>query len=230
MKKLCRTMKSRGGEFVEALHNAETYLALREEIKFEYLKGYALLRKLAVAIELKLQWKKGLIFYLTPKETRRILLRPTLLLALAKKREKERDLLVGTHVPPVVSVKALERIDRKEEKGNGTLKGIGVTNAVKIGEVVVVKSLDEHSTIAKLKPGSILVTEQTDPAWAPALSIVGAEGGLVIEVGGLLAHGAIYAREIGFAAVLNVPRATHILKTGMRVEVNGAKGTIKIIS
>jgi len=136
------------------------------------------------------------------------------------------------YVPPVSFVSELSHIGTTKALIHATnvLKGIGVTSASTMGEVVVVKSLADQETVKLLKPGSILVTEQTDPAWAPALAIVGAKGGLITEVGGLLAHGAIYAREIGFAAVLNVPMATHLLKTGMRVRVDGASGKITIVS
>ena len=110
------------------------------------------------------------------------------------------------------------------------LKGIGVTNIVTEGDVVVVRSSDDLEAISHLKKGSILVTETTNPAWSTLLSIVGSKGGLVTEIGGMLAHGAIYAREVGMAAVLNIPQATHILKTGMRVRVNGAQGYVEIMN
>jgi pyruvate,water dikinase len=61
------------------------------------------------------------------------------------------------------------------------------------------------------------------------MSIIGRQGALVTEVGGVLAHAAIYAREVGFAAVLNVSGATHRLRTGMRVRVDGRAGTVHIL-
>ncbi len=225
-----------GGKSLRGLSDllvmAQTYLGLREEVKFEYLRGYALLRELAVTIERKLGWETGLIFYLKPEEVGRLVVSRNKLRRVATVREEMRRLHRDVYVPPVSFVSELPHIGTPQAFVHATnvLKGIGVTNASVTGEVVVVGSLADRETIERLKPGSILVTEQTDPAWAPALAIVGAKGGLVTEVGGLLAHGAIYAREIGFAAVLNVPRATHLLKTGMRVRVDGATGKVTIIS
>ncbi len=232
---LARLFKSRkkpGRCFSELLCMAQTYLGLREEVKFEYLKGYALLRELAIAIEHKLNWKDGLIFFLKPEEIRRLAANADELRRTAEVRQEMRTLHKDVYVPPVSFVSELPLIgtDQLFIHTTNVLKGIGVTNASVTGEIVVVRSLADKETIELLKPGSILVTEQTDPAWAPALAIVGAKGGLVTEVGGLLAHGAIYAREIGFAAVLNVPRATRLLKTGMRVRVDGASGKVTIIS
>ncbi|MBI2475799.1 MAG: hypothetical protein HYV67_00970 [Candidatus Taylorbacteria bacterium] len=216
----------------DLLAMAQTYLGLREEVKFEYLRGYALLRELAVAIERKLGWKEGRIFYLKPEEVGCLVGKTRVLRRKADEREVMHRLHKDLYVPPVSFVSELPHIGTAQAFVHATnvLKGIGVTNASVTGEVVVVGSLADKETVKLLKPGSILVTEQTDPAWAPALAIVGAKGGLITEVGGLLAHGAIYAREIGFAAVLNVPRATHVLKTGMRVKVDGASGKVTIIS
>ena len=216
----------------DLLSMAQTYLGLREEVKFEYLRGYALLRELAVVIERKLGWDEGRIFYLKPEEVGHLTTKAGILRRRADGREEMRRLHRDVYVPPVSFAAELRHIGTADAFFNtaSVLKGIGVTNASVTGEVVIVRSLADTVTIKMLKPGSILVTEQTDPAWAPALAIVGAKGGLVTEVGGLLAHGAIYAREIGFAAVLNVPRATHVLKTGMRVRVDGASGKITIIS
>jgi phosphohistidine swiveling domain-containing protein len=77
-----------------------------------------------------------------------------------------------------------------------------------------------------LRAGEVLVTRFTDPAWTPIMGLI---VGLVTEVGGVLSHGAVIAREYGVPAVLNVPGATEIVKTGQIVEIDGCKGTVKII-
>ena len=82
----------------------------------------------------------------------------------------------------------------------------------------VVPTLDRADT---LKPAEILVTRFTDPGWTPVLGLV---SGIVTEVGGLLSHAAVIGREYGIPAVLNVPGATQILKTGQRVEIDGSDG------
>ncbi|NOY09074.1 MAG: hypothetical protein GXP33_09550 [Spirochaetes bacterium] len=80
---------------------------------------------------------------------------------------------------------------------------------------------------AKLKPGEILVCKGTDPAWTPLFLIA---GGLVMEIGGIMTHGSIVAREYGIPAVVGVDQATTRLKTGDRVNVNGSTGVVEVIN
>jgi pyruvate,water dikinase len=77
-----------------------------------------------------------------------------------------------------------------------------------------------------LQPGEILVAPSTNPAWAPLLLNA---GGLITEVGGLLSHGAIVAREYGLPAVLNVRNATRTIRTGQRIAVDGCSGTVRLL-
>jgi phosphoenolpyruvate synthase/pyruvate phosphate dikinase len=92
-----------------------------------------------------------------------------------------------------------------------------------VGTVRVVTSLDE---IHLLRTGDILVTKTTDPGWTPVLGLV---AGVVTEVGGMLSHAAVIGREYGIPAVLNLKGATSLLKTGMRVRVDGATGLVEIL-
>ncbi len=78
----------------------------------------------------------------------------------------------------------------------------------------------------QLAPGEILVCPGTDPAWTPLFL---AAGGLVMEVGGLMTHGSVVAREYGIPAVVGVRQATTRLKTGQRVRVDGSRGKITIL-
>jgi phosphohistidine swiveling domain-containing protein len=76
---------------------------------------------------------------------------------------------------------------------------------------------------AKLEPGEILVAPSTDPGWTPLFMTAGA---LVMEMGGVISHGAVVAREYGIPAVVGVPDATTRLHTGQTVTVDGAAGTV----
>jgi phosphohistidine swiveling domain-containing protein len=78
----------------------------------------------------------------------------------------------------------------------------------------------------QLAPGEILVCPATDPAWTPLFL---AAGGLVMEVGGMMTHGSVVAREYGLPAVVGVQQATERLKTGQRVRVDGSSGKITIL-
>lgn len=81
----------------------------------------------------------------------------------------------------------------------------------------------QPSEAAEIEPGSILVTRATDPGWTPVFSVI---GGLVLEIGGQLSHGAIVAREYGLPAVVNVPGATQRIADGQRIRVDGAAGRV----
>ncbi len=76
---------------------------------------------------------------------------------------------------------------------------------------------------AHLEPGEILVAPSTDPGWTPLFLTA---GGLVMEMGGSNSHGAVVAREYGIPAVVGVPDATHTLRTGQLVTVDGAAGLV----
>ncbi len=78
---------------------------------------------------------------------------------------------------------------------------------------------------ADLLPGEILVAPSTDPGWTPLFLTA---GGLVMETGGAMAHGAIVAREYGIPAVVGVRGATEQIPTGSRITVDGAAGTVSI--
>src|SRR5205807_7511031 len=76
---------------------------------------------------------------------------------------------------------------------------------------------------ARLQPGEILVAPSTDPGWTPLFLTA---GGLVMEMGGMLSHGAVVAREYGIPAVVGVMGATERITTGQQITVDGAAGKI----
>ncbi|MDE0631468.1 MAG: PEP-utilizing enzyme [Caldilineaceae bacterium] len=102
------------------------------------------------------------------------------------------------------------------------LAGSGVSPGVVEGTVKVVFDPLE----AGLDPGDILVCPGTDPSWTPLFL---AAGGLVMEVGGMMTHGSVVAREYGIPAVAGVDQATTRLQTGDRVRVDGSSGTVAIL-
>jgi len=102
------------------------------------------------------------------------------------------------------------------------LVGSPVSPGIAEGAVRVI--LDPRG--ATLAPGEILVCPGTDPAWTPLFLIA---GGLVTEVGGLMTHGAVVAREYGIPAVVGVTGATVRLRTGQRVRVDGTSGRVTVL-
>ncbi len=110
---------------------------------------------------------------------------------------------------------ASERVDE--------LRGLGASAGVVTGVARIVMSLNESD---RVRPGDVLVTPVTQPAWTPLFGVVAA---VVTEVGGLLAHTAIAAREYAIPAVVAVPNATRLLRDGQLLEVDGAAGTVRVI-
>ncbi|MFZ3080545.1 MAG: PEP-utilizing enzyme, partial [Bellilinea sp.] len=80
---------------------------------------------------------------------------------------------------------------------------------------------------AGLLPGEIMVCPGTDPSWTPLFLTA---GGLIMEVGGMMTHGAVVAREYGIPAVVGVDQATEQLHTGMRIRLDGSSGQIVILA
>jgi pyruvate,water dikinase len=80
---------------------------------------------------------------------------------------------------------------------------------------------------ADLEPGDILVTAYTDPSWTPLFVTI---GGLVTEVGGLMTHGAVIAREYGVPAVVGVQHATRLIQDGQQIRVHGTDGYVEILA
>jgi pyruvate,water dikinase len=79
---------------------------------------------------------------------------------------------------------------------------------------------------AELEPGDIPVTAFTDPSWTPLFVSI---QGLVTEVGGLMTHGAVIAREYGLPAVVGVENATRLIRDGQRIRVHGSDGYVEIL-
>ena len=103
-----------------------------------------------------------------------------------------------------------------------TISGSPVSPGVVEGIVHVV--FDPNAT--QLTPGEIMVCPGTDPAWTPLFMTA---GGLVTEVGGMMTHGSVVAREYGIPAVVGVHQATQRLKDGQRIRLDGTTGKIVIL-
>jgi pyruvate,water dikinase len=104
----------------------------------------------------------------------------------------------------------------------GALAGTAASAGVVEGRARVVRKLEE----ARIEKGDILVAPYTDPAWTPLFPIA---AGLVTEVGGLMTHGVVVAREYGIPAVVGVDGATEAIRDGALVRVDGTQGYVEIL-
>jgi pyruvate,water dikinase len=112
---------------------------------------------------------------------------------------------------------------RRADVPDGALPGMPVSAGTVEGRARVVPDMAQ----ADLEPGDILVTAYTDPSWTPLFVAI---TGLVTEVGGLMTHGAVIAREYGLPAVVGVEHATRLIRDGQRIRVNGTDGYVEILS
>jgi pyruvate,water dikinase len=113
--------------------------------------------------------------------------------------------------------------NRRDDLPADALVGLPVSAGIIEGRARVI--LDPAK--AFLEAGDILVTVYTDPSWTPAFVAI---KGLVTEVGGLMTHGAVIAREYGLPAVVGVEHATRLIRDGQRIRVNGTGGYVEILS
>jgi rifampicin phosphotransferase len=111
---------------------------------------------------------------------------------------------------------------RRDDVPAGALVGLPVSAGVVEGRARVVLDMAQ----ADLEPGDILVTAYTDPSWTPLFVAI---AGLVTEVGGLMTHGAVIAREYGLPAVVGVVDATRLIPDGRRIRVHGTDGYVEIL-
>ncbi|MBI2267324.1 MAG: hypothetical protein HYU64_19520 [Armatimonadetes bacterium] len=131
-----------------------------------------------------------------------------------------------TITPPsvVVGVFDPEHFTPDEVEENAeTLAGIAVSPGVATGPARVILLASEHEQVL---PGEILVAPFTDPGWTPYFLQASA---IVMDMGGILSHGSILAREYGIPAVVNVGPATKIIRTGQILRVDGDKGIVRIV-
>jgi len=117
---------------------------------------------------------------------------------------------------------AAEGTYRRADVPAGALTGLPVSAGTVEGRARVILDIAE----AEFETGDILVTAYTDPSWTPAFVAI---KGLVTEVGGLMTHGAVIAREYGLPAVVGVDRATRLIRDGQRIRVHGTDGYIEIL-
>ncbi|WCE00694.1 phosphoenolpyruvate synthase [Streptomyces sp. HUAS 31] len=117
---------------------------------------------------------------------------------------------------------ALTGAYRRDDVPAGALVGLPVSAGTVEGRARVVLDMAD----ADLEAGDILVTAFTDPSWSPLFVGI---AGLVTEVGGLMTHGAVIAREYGLPAVVGVEQATRLIRDGQRIRVHGTDGYVEIL-
>ncbi|MGH8999043.1 MAG: PEP-utilizing enzyme, partial [Acidimicrobiia bacterium] len=138
-------------------------------------------------------------------------------------RRRQHDAFRALRIPTTFQgVPAASPAGEVDVTGPLTLAGTGASPGVVEGRVVVV---DDPAT-ADVEPGDILVAHTTDPSWASIMFLAKA---LVVDIGGLLSHAAVVARELGIPCVMHTTDGTRRLRSGDLCRVDGSAGTVEVL-
>lgn len=205
------------------------YIGYREYPKYGMINRYfiykqALLKEAEQLVKASVIHEKEDIFYLTFEELHEVVRTNKLDEQIISKR-KDDYIFFEKLTPPRVITSDGEIITgeyKRENLPDKAIIGLPVSTGVIEGRARVILNMEE----ADLEDGDILITAFTDPGWT---SLFVSIKGLVTEVGGLMTHGAVIAREYGLPAVVGVENATKLIKDGQRIRVNGTEGYIEIL-
>ncbi|PUZ25833.1 phosphoenolpyruvate synthase [Chitinophaga parva] len=190
-----------------------------------FIYKQALLREAQQLVQLQVLQEATDIYYLTLEELRDVLDTHSVDNTLIATRKNE-VLQFEKLTPPRIMTSDGEIITgayRREHLPAGAMAGLAVSSGIVEGRARVIVNMEQ----ADLAPGDILVTTFTDPSWTPLFVSI---KGLVTEVGGLMTHGAVIAREYGLPAVVGVENATKLIRDGQRIRVNGTDGYVALLS
>ncbi|NRT72821.1 phosphoenolpyruvate synthase [Clostridium beijerinckii] len=205
------------------------FIGYREYPKYGMISRYfvykqALMKEAERLVQDGVIHEKEDIYYLTLEELRKVVHTNKLDYDIIMKRKEEHKLNEKL-TPPRVMTSDGEIITGKYKRENipdGAIPGLPVSSGVIEGRARVILNMED----AVLEAGDILVTSFTDPSWTPLFVSI---KGLVTEIGGLMTHGAVIAREYGLPAVVGVEDATKLTKDGDRIRVNGTEGYVEIL-
>lgn len=205
------------------------YSGYREYPKYSIVNRYfiykqALLKEAEQLVQANVIHEKEDIYYLTFEELREVVHTHKLDYSIINKRKDEYKIYEKL-TPPRVITSDGEIITGRYKRENlpaGAIVGLPVSSGMIEGRARVILNMED----ADLEDGDILVTAFTDPSWTPLFVSI---KGLVTEVGGLMTHGAVIAREYGLPAVVGVENATRLIKDGQRIRVNGTDGYVEIL-
>jgi rifampicin phosphotransferase len=210
------------------LKRTRTLAGIREMPKFCIVYLLACIREQLWYIGEKLALARRLetaedIFFITLSEARAALESTDMRSIVRERRTVYEHELKRRHVPRVLLSDGTEPGTQTvvAKSDNGNLKGTPASAGVVTGKARVI--LDPAS--AHLEPGEILVAPSTDPGWTPLFLTA---GGLVMEMGGAMSHGAVVAREYGIPAVVGVQGATEHIITGQQISVDGSNGIVSL--
>jgi len=207
----------------------QRYFVIRENMRYHadiYLEHFR-----RIYLEIGRRW-----------QSRRMLQRPEDIFFLAREEiEEASEKAIG--IPQIVEARRREYVQsrylrtpeviRDGEGVSASLRSFDEERFVLSGETASpgrvtgpARIIHQPDDLLGFEEGDILVAQYTDPSWSPVLSLV---SGLVLEVGGLLSHGAIVAREYGIPALIQVEGAVERIRTGDRLELDTEKKCVRVL-
>jgi phosphoenolpyruvate synthase/pyruvate phosphate dikinase len=212
------------------IDRVRTFAGYREYPKYGIISRYfvykrALMREVDRLVEAGVLTEREDSFYLTFDELRDAVATRQADAELVRRRRAEFE-IYETLTPPRVLTSEGEIVTgvyRRPDLPEGALVGVAVSAGTVEGRARVLHDIAE----ADLTADDILVTTYTDPSWTPLFLAI---KGLVTEVGGLMTHGAVIAREYGLPAVVGVEGATTLIQDGQRIRLHGTEGYVELIT
>jgi pyruvate,water dikinase len=211
------------------IDRVRTFIGYREYPKYAIVSRYfvykqALLDEAERLVHAQVLTEKEDIFYLTFQELHDIARTNQVDDQLIRQRKDAFRSYQALKPPRVLTSdgEAIAGSYRRDDVPAGALVGLPVSAGTIEGRARVILDMAQ----ADLEAGDILVTAYTDPSWSPLFVAI---TGLVTEVGGLMTHGAVIAREYGLPAVVGVEHATQLIRDGQRIRVNGTEGHVEIL-
>lgn len=193
-------------------------------IWYEWIVKQVIEREAETLMQNGLIKERGDIYYLKFEELRGVIKNNQVDYNIISKRKAEYEIYKQLTPPRVITSEG-EIISGKYDISNnpeGALAGVPVSAGIIEGRARVILRIED----ANIEEGDILVTTFTDPSWIPVFVSI---KGLVTEVGGMMTHGAVVAREYGLPAVVSVENATKLIKDGQRIRVNGTEGYVEML-
>jgi phosphoenolpyruvate synthase/pyruvate phosphate dikinase len=212
------------------IDTVRTFMGYREYPKYGMVSRYfiykqALLREAERLVRVGVLRDREGIYYLSFEELHEVARTHEVDYQLVREREEAFRSYAALTPPRVLTSdgECLAGTHRRDHLPADALVGLPASAGTVEGRARVVLDLAE----ADLEAGDILVTAYTDPSWTPAFV---AASGLVTEVGGLMTHGSVIAREYGLPAIVGVDHATRRIRDGQRIRVHGTEGYVEILA
>jgi rifampicin phosphotransferase len=222
--------ESKATEAKRMIDRVRTFSGYREYPKYGIVTRYfiykqALLQEAERLVQARVLHEVQDIFYLTFHELRDVVSTRRVDEQLIRQRQDAYRSNQALTPPRVLTSdgEVIAGAYRRDDVPAGALTGVPVSAGTVEGRARVIQDIAQ----ADIEAGDILVTTYTDPSWTPLFLAL---KGLVTEVGGLMTHGAVIAREYGLPAVVGVEHATNLIRDGQRIRVHGTDGYVEVLA